>query len=142
MRVLVDADACPVKHIITRVAREYGLQVIMFCDTSHEINDTYSIVVTVDKQRDSVDIAIINQTNSEDIVVTQDYGLAAMVLGKHAKALNQNGLVYTQDNIERLLSERYVSQKIRRSGARTAGPPKRSKADDNRFESAFRRLIL
>jgi hypothetical protein len=98
-------------------------------------------VVTVDTQQDSVDIALINRTNSEDIVVTQDYGLAATVLGKGARAINQNGLIYSSENMDRLLFERYISQKIRRSGGRTSGPRKRMKADDESFESALREMI-
>ena len=142
MKILVDADACPVKQIITRVAREHLIPVVMFIDTSHQLSDAYATVVTVDKQRDSVDIALINRARAEDIVVTQDYGLAAMVLGRGARALNQNGLVYTAQNIDKLLLERHLSQKVRRSGGRTAGPPKRTRADDEHFEAAIRQLIV
>jgi len=141
MRILVDADACPVKGIITRVAGEHGIPVVMFIDTSHRLDDGYAEVVTVDKARDSVDIALINRTRTGDIVVTQDYGLAAMALAKGARAVNQNGLVYTSQNIDKLLLERHVSQKIRRGGGRTPGPPKRRKEDDERFERALKRLI-
>ena len=141
MRILVDADACPVKHIIIKVAKEHKLPVVMFIDTSHQLDDGYSEVSTVDKQRDSVDIALINRTNSGDIVVTQDYGLAVMVLGKSARAINQNGMIYSPENIDRLLFERHFSQKIRRSGGRTSGPRKRTKIDDERFETALRRMV-
>lgn len=138
MRILVDADACPVRHAVIKVAKEHKLPVVMFIDTSHQLNDGYSEVVTVDKQRDSVDIALINRTNSEDIVVTQDYGLAAMVLGKGARAINQNGMIYSSENMDRFLFERHISQKIRRSGGRTSGPRKRTKADNERFEVVLR----
>lgn len=113
----------------------------MFIDTSHIINDGYSEVVTVDKQRDSVDIALINKTTEGDIIVTQDYGVAAMALGKGARAINQNGMVYSNDNMDRLLFERHLSQKIRRSGGRTPGPRKRSKTHDGGFEVGLRKLI-
>ncbi len=142
MRIFVDADACPVKHIIVKIAREYGLPVTMVIDTSHELNDGYATIITVEKGRDSVDIALINRVARGDIVVTQDYGVAAMALGKGAKALNQNGLVYTDDNIERLLSERHIGQKIRRGGGRTKGPRKRIPEDDERFTKAFMRLLV
>ncbi len=130
MKILVDADSCPVKQIIVRIAREHKLLVSMFIDTSHQLDDDYSEVVTVDKQQDSVDIALINRTNEGDIVVTQDYGLAVMVLGKSARAVNQNGMIYAPGNIDRLLFERHFSQKIRRAGGRTSGPGKRTKMDD------------
>lgn len=141
MRILVDADACPVKHIIIKIAKEYNLHVIMFIDTSHLINDNYSEVITLDKQKESVDIALINRAFREDIVVTQDYGLAAMVIGKGAIALNQNGMVYSSENIDRLLFERHLGQKIRRSGGRTSGPQKRSRDDDVKFEKELRKLV-
>ncbi len=141
MKILVDADACPVKGIIIKVARERGIPVTMFIDTSHILQDGYSEVVTVDKSRDSVDIALVNRVAKGDVVVTQDYGVAAMALPKGAKAISQNGLVYTNDNIDRLLFERHLGQKVRRSGGKTSGPRKRTKEDDERFEAAFRSLM-
>jgi uncharacterized protein YaiI (UPF0178 family) len=113
----------------------------MLIDTSHELSDGYSTVITVDKQADSVDYALMNLLTCEDIVVTQDFGLAAMVIGKGAKAINQNGLIFTEENIDRLLFERHIGQKVRRSGGRTKGPAKRTKDDDARFEAAFESLL-
>ena len=141
MRILVDADACPVKQIIVRMAKARGIGVVMLIDTSHELNDGYSRVITVDKHADSVDYALMGLLTREDVVVTQDYGLAAMALGKGARVINQNGLVYTDHNIDRLLLERHIGQKIRRGGGRTKGPSKRTKEDDVRFESAFSQLL-
>jgi uncharacterized protein YaiI (UPF0178 family) len=141
MQILVDADACPVKQIIVRMAKQRGIPVTMLIDTSHELNDGYSKVITVDKAADSVDYALMGLLTREDIVVTQDFGLAAMAIGKGARAINQNGLVYTNQNMDRLLMERHVGQKVRRSGGRTKGPSKRTKADDERFEAAFEQLL-
>ena len=141
MQILVDADACPVKQIIVRLAKKYNIPVTMLIDTSHELSDDYSTVITVDKQADSVDFVLMRLLTRDDIVVTQDFGLAAMVIGKGARAINQNGLIFTNDNIDRLLLERHIGQKIRRSGGRTKGPSKRTKDDDVRFESAFDSLL-
>lgn len=141
MKILVDADACPVKSIIVSIARQYRLEVIMLIDTSHELNDGYSNVITVDKARDSVDIALINLVKTGDLVVTQDFGVAAMALGKKAGVVNQNGLIYSDDNIDGLLFERHIGQKVRRAGGRTAGSKKRTREDDARFEQTFRRLV-
>ena len=137
MKILVDADACPVKEIIVSLAKQRQIPVIMLIDTSHSLNDGYSKIITVDKQTDSVDFALMGLLAREDIVVTQDYGLAAMVLGKGARAVNQNGLVYTNDNIDKLLMERHIGAKVRRGGGRTKGPAKRTKEDNERFEAAF-----
>ena len=141
MNILVDADACPVKDIIVKIAKGHSLKVIMLCDTSHMLNDGYSEIVVVDKSRDSVDFALVNKIKKGDIVVTQDYGVAAMSLAKGAKVLNQNGMVYHEGNMDRLLFERHISQKVRRSGGRTSGPGKRTAEDNERFEKAFKNLI-
>lgn len=141
MQILVDADACPVKKIIVRLAKQKNIPVTMLIDTSHELDDGYSKIITVDKQADSVDYALMGLLTREDIVVTQDYGLAAMVIGKGARAINQNGLVFTDANMDKLLLERHIGQKIRRGGGRTKGPAKRTKNDDARFEEAFERLL-
>ena len=137
MQILVDADACPVKQIIVKLAKQRNIPVIMLIDTSHELNDGYSRIITVDKDADSVDYALMGLLKREDIVVTQDFGLAAMVIGKGAKALNQNGLIFTDKNMDRLLMERHIGQKVRRGGGRTKGPAKRTKEDDVRFEEAL-----
>ncbi|MCL5773020.1 MAG: YaiI/YqxD family protein [Firmicutes bacterium] len=140
MKILVDADACPVKEIIVKVAKEFRLPVLMFIDTSHILNNGYSKVIHVDKGRESADIALINQTEKGDIVVTQDYGLASMVLSKEAVPVNENGRIYSSKNIDGLLFERFISKKIRRAGGRTSNPPKRRKEDNHEFEKVFREL--
>ena len=141
MKILVDADACPVKEIIVRVAKQRQIPATMLIDTSHQLNDGYSTVITVDKAADSVDFALMGLLTRQDIVVTQDYGLAAMVLGKGARAINQNGMIYTNDNIDKLLMERHIGAKVRRGGGRTKGPAKRTKEDNERFEAAFTTLV-
>lgn len=141
MQILVDADACPVKEIIVRLAKKKGIPVTMLIDTAHQLVDGYSRVVTVDKGTDSVDFALIGLLCRGDVVVTQDYGLAAMVLSKGAKAINQNGLIYSDKNIDRLLMERHLSAKARRAGNRFKGPAKRTKEKDEMFEVAFEKLL-
>lgn len=142
MRILVDADACPVKESIIKIAKEYNIPVIMFIDTSHIIDDGYSQVITVDKQRDSVDMALINHAVPGDVVVTQDYGVAAMALARGCKVVNQNGMIYSSENMDRLLFERHLSRKVRRSGKRTAGPRKRTRDNDISFGTGLRNLIV
>lgn len=141
MKILVDADACPVKEIIVRLAREKALPVTMLIDTSHEIHDGYSTVITVDKGRDSADIRLVNLIESGDIVVTQDFGVAAMALAKEAKVLNQNGMIYDNSNMDRLLFERALGQEVRRAGGRTGKIRKRTKQDDEAFERTLSRMI-
>ena len=135
MKILVDADACPVKQIIERIARSRKVPVVMVVDTSHVLTSDYSEIIMVDQAKDSADICLAN------IVVSQDYGVAAMALGKGAAALNQNGLIYTDSNIDQLLFERHLGQKSRRTGKRTAAVKKRTSSDDEAFESALIHLL-
>ncbi|WP_167955364.1 YaiI/YqxD family protein [Anaerosporobacter faecicola] len=140
MKILVDADACPVRLIIEKVAKELSIPVIMIIDTSHILESDYSEIVHVSKAPDAVDIALINRTNEGDIAVTQDYGVATMVLGKKGYAINQNGRVYTNENIDLLMFERHIAKKQRRAGVRTSSIRKRTKEDNDRFEYSFRKL--
>lgn len=141
MRILVDADACPVKGIVVEMARQRGIPVLMVTDTSHRIQDGYSRVITVDKGRDSADLRLANEMEPGDIVVTQDFGVAALALGKGCRALNQNGLVFTGQNMDQLLFERYMGQKVRRAGRRTQGPGKRTAQQDAAFRQALAGLL-
>lgn len=141
VRIYVDADACPVKGIIVRLAKEFSIPVTMVSDTSHELQDGYSTVVTVDKSHDSADLALINLAGHGDIVVTQDYGVAAMALAKSCHPIHQNGVLYTSQNIDRLLFERHLGQKMRRSGKKTHRNHKRTAEDDRAFEKALFDLL-
>ena len=141
MKIYVDADACPVKNIIVQEAKKRNISVVMICDTSHIIDDGYSDVITVDKHADSADLVLANKITLNDIVVTQDYGLAALVCGKGAKCINQNGIVYDNTNLDQMLFERFLSGKVRRSGAKTKGPSKRSKKNDEDFKLQFIKLL-
>ncbi len=142
MKILVDADACPVKHIIEKIAKSLTIPVIMFIDTSHILESDYSEIVQVSKAPDAVDIALINSTEPGDIVVTQDYGVASMALGRRSYAINQNGRYYTDENIDMLMFERHLSKKQRRAGGHTRSIKKRSKEDDALFEESFYSLCI
>ncbi|WZL79515.1 YaiI/YqxD family protein [Eubacteriales bacterium mix99] len=139
-KILVDADACPVKDIILQVAKRHSLPVIFFIDTSHVLEEDYATVVIIGKGKDAVDFALVNRTEKDGIVVTQDYGLAAMVLARGACAIHPGGMIYTKNNMDLLLMERHVNAKIRRAGGRHSGPSKRNHLDDSRFEQALERL--
>ena len=142
MRIYIDADACTVTRIAERVAGEYGIPVTLLCDTNHVLSSDYSEIRVIGAGADAVDIALINLCKRGDIVVTQDYGLAALALGKGAKAIHQSGRWYTDENIDGLLMERHLAQVARRRGRNhLKGPAKRTKEDDRRFEESFRKLI-
>ncbi len=141
MKILVDADACPVKEIIEEIAKNLGIPVIMLIDTSHILASDYSEIILVSKAPDAVDFALINRTVKGDIVVTQDYGVAAMALGKGAYAIHPKGKIYTDNNIDVMLMERDIARKCRRSGERIKNhTTKRTTADDERFATIFKNL--
>ncbi|QVK18324.1 YaiI/YqxD family protein [Mycoplasmatota bacterium] len=141
MKILVDADSCPVKEIIIKVAKTYNIDVILFFDTSHIFNDTYAKVIMVDKGKDSVDYELIKYINKNDIVITQDYGVACMSLSKHAYAISPDGLIYTTHNIDTLLLRRYLSAKERKANKRVSGPKKRNRENDINFEKSLLSII-
>lgn len=141
MKILIDADGCPVVDLTVRLAAKHGAECVILCDTAHEFNREGVQTVVVEKGADSVDFKLVNLVHEGDIVVTQDYGLAAICLARKAVPLSQNGMVYTDKNIDQLLFTRYVSKKIRNSGGRLKGPSKRKPEQDKAFEEALERLI-
>lgn len=141
MKILIDADGCPVVDLTVRLAAKHGAECVILCDTAHEFNREGVQTVIVEKGADSVDFKLVNLVREGDIVVTQDYGLAAMCLARKVVPLSQNGMVYTDKNIDQLLFTRYVSKKIRNSGGRLKGPSKRKPEQDKAFEEALERLI-
>lgn len=141
MKIIIDADGCPVVRETESAAQRHGLSCTAVCDICHMLNLEYAVVITVDKGRDSADLKITSLAAKGDIVVTQDYGLAAMCLAKGAIPLNQDGMVYDSDNIDALLLSRHTAAKIRRSGGRLKGQPKRTKEQDAAFTAALEKLI-
>lgn len=141
MKILIDADGCPVVKQATQIAKKNNIEVVIFCDTSHIINSDYAQIITVSKGADSVDFALVNEVQSGDIVVTQDYGLAAMVLSKGGKAITQNGMIISDSNLGLLLTSRYESKKARMSGAHLKGPKKRTIQNDEAFIKSFKSLL-
>lgn len=143
MKIFVDADACPVVSIVERVAKKYQIPVILLCDTNHVLSSDYSEVVIVGAGADAVDFKLISLCHQGDIVVTQDYGVAAMALGKKAYAIHQSGKWYTDENIDRMLMERHLAKKARRGSSKNhlKGPRKRTPEDDQRFEERFEKLV-
>ncbi|MBP3459717.1 MAG: YaiI/YqxD family protein [Lachnospiraceae bacterium] len=144
MQILIDADACPVIQITEQVAKDFSIPVTLLCDTNHILQSNYSTVKTIGAGADAVDFALINLCKKGDIVVTQDYGVAAMALGKGAHGIHQSGRWYTDENMDRLLMERHLSKKARRASAKNhlKGPSKRTAEDDLRYEQSLRKLIL
>lgn len=143
MRILVDADACPVVDIAIEVSKERNIEIILFYDDSHQTYKEYAKIVMVPKGRDAVDYALINSCQKNDIVITQDYGLASIVLSKNAVALNQNGMIYNDNNIDLLLLSRANNMKARNSKRKNhlKGPRKRTIQDDILFKEILIKMV-
>ena len=141
MTILIDADGCPVVNSAVRIAVEHHVNCVILCDTAHVFEKPGAQTITVAKGSDSVDFAIVNRVQAGDIVITQDYGLAAMCLARRAVPISQNGMVYTADNIDGLLNERHMARKIRMAGGRLRGSAKRTSEQDAAFEKALRALL-
>lgn len=142
-KLIVDADSCPVKDIILAVARDTSTPVLLVASVSHQMSCQGEgiRVLTVDKVPQAADIAVINNVLAGDIVVTGDYGLAALVLAKGAVPLSPRGNVYTDANIDGLLLRRHLEARIRRGGGRIKGPAVFGEQDRQRFGHVLRGLI-
>ena len=128
LKIYVDADACPVIKIVERIAKKHS---------------DYSEVVIVGAGADAVDFKLVSLIKKGDICVTQDYGVAAMILSKGAYGIHQSGKWYTNENMDELLLQRHIAKKVRRSSKKNhlKGPAKRTKEDDLHFEESPERLI-
>lgn len=141
MKVLIDADACPVVDITVKLCTKQGVPCLLLCDTAHIMHRDGAETLIFDKGTDSVDFALVNRALPGDIVITQDYGLASMCLGRCARVLHQDGWEYTLDNISGLMEQRHAAKKHRLAGGRTKGPSKRTKQQDDAFEKALQQLL-
>ena len=129
MRIIVDADACPNINEITNFSKEKNIELILYVDNTHNLENNYAKVVTLSKGYQSVDMAIINDIKENDILVTQDFGLATLGLSKNTKVVHPSGMIYDNDNIDRLLFERHINTLNRRKKLHVKGPRKRNNSD-------------
>ena len=141
MKVLIDADACPVVDIAVALCRRYNTECLLFCDTAHEMQRDGAQTLCFDKGIDSVDFALVNRVQAGDVVITQDYGLASMCLARAARVLHQDGWEYTRYNIDALLFQRHAAREYRAAGGRTKGPSKRKNTQNQAFYEALQKLL-
>jgi len=130
MTIIVDGDGCAGRGIIEEVAKTYKVPLKIYCDIHHVINLEYGEVIIMDSGFQAVDMKVANEAKKGDIVITQDYGVAAMVLGKKSHAISPRGYIFSENNIDKLLFERHISAKVRRGGGKT-GKHKKRNEDDN-----------
>ena len=143
LRILIDADACPVVREAVAIARDRGVHVTLLCDEHHMLASDYAEVRYVPSGADAVDIALMNLCRPGDAVLTQDYGVAAMALGRGALCIHHTGKRYTDDNIDLMLMERHMAKKARRASGKhhLRGPSRFTGEDRERFCQAFSALL-
>ena len=151
MKILVDADACPVKEIIEKVAKQKNIEVVMYIDSSHILSSDYSKIVTISKGRDAVDLAI----NYADFALFRAKALGSIKrefsaeeyvaeCNSYSDSKLLTGLIYDNNNIDKLMFERFLGQKVRRAGrkgGKTFNPKKRTREDDERFERNLLKIL-
>lgn len=141
MTVLIDADGCPVVDITVKLCVNHQIPCLLLCDTAHQLQRPGAKTLVFDKGSDSVDYALVSRATPGDIVITQDYGLAAMCLARSDRVLHQDGWEYTNGNIEALLFQRHAARKHRAAGGRTKGPAKRKESQDAAFAAALKAIL-
>lgn len=141
MKVLIDADGCPVVNETISLCKHYQTECLILCDTAHEFHREGAQTLVFDKGSDSVDYALVNRVCPGDIVITQDYGLAAMCLSRNAVVLHQDGWKYTTETIDGLLLIRHETRKHRAAGGRVKGLKKRTSQQNQAFSSALASLL-
>lgn len=141
MRVLIDADGCPVVDIAAELCEKHHIPCLLLCDTAHELCRAGATTLVFDQGADSVDFALANRVQAGDLVVTQDYGLAGMCLARGARVLHQDGWEYTAMNIDALLFQRHASKKARMAGVRMKHCSKRTPQQNKSFQAAMEAIL-
>jgi uncharacterized protein len=138
----VDADACPVKEEITGISNVFGLKVIFIASNAHRKNNPDGGEwVYVDSSKEAADLYIMNHIKKGDVLVTQDIGLASVVLPKGVYAISPRGKEFREETISTALDFRYLSAKERRKGKYGKGPKPFTTEDRERFVSAFKKIL-
>jgi len=143
--LFVDADACPVTREAITVGRANGFRIMLVANTNQNFSRYEGRAgvetLTVGTGPDAADFAIIGELSPGDIVVTQDIGLAAMVLGRGAGAISPRGRIFYLSTIDIEMEVRHAEKKVRRAGGRTGGPSKFGDEDREHFVDQLERLI-
>lgn len=141
MKIIVDADACPraVLEICLDSGKKHNVSVWTVASVNHNIKSDHHIMV--DSALQEADIKVANLAEKGDVVVTGDWGLAAVLTGKKVVCLNQDGLEYRPENMEFMLELREFKAKYRRRGGRTRGPKKRTAQNDLDFKTMLEKAL-
>ncbi|KAF1305670.1 YaiI/YqxD family protein [Enterococcus saccharolyticus] len=142
--LIVDGDGSPVKEEVIRLGEFFQLPVLIVTSVDHYTTKEYPDFVRfiyVDKGADSADYQIVKEIHAGDILITQDYGLASLVLPKKARVFHHSGKEYLPETIDFLLTQRYLGTQMRKSGKRTKGPKAFTKDDRQAFFEQLKKVL-
>jgi uncharacterized protein YaiI (UPF0178 family) len=143
VKIFIDADGAPWRDLVIERAQRHGVAVVMVADYSHVLSVRNGVEqVVVDGGRDAADFAIINRVQEGDLVITQDAGLASLILPKRAAVISPRGFEFTEGSMGRRLTHRWLNRKIRMAGGRIKGPPPLSQDDRQRFLALLEKKIM
>lgn len=144
MRLIIDGDGSPVKNEVIELGERFRLPVVIVTSVDHYTRKEFPEFVSfiyVDKGADRADYQIVKEIKATDLLITQDYGLASLVLPKKARVFHHSGKEYLLETIDTLLGQRYIGAQMRKAGKRTKGPKPFTEADRKQFKEQLT-LIL
>src|SRR5690625_1835119 len=142
MKIIVDADACPVKDEIENISSLFEVEVWMVASFDHALKERPGVRnIQVDRSSQSADLYIANHIRKGDVLVTQDYGLAALALGKQAHVISNRGQMYHHQTIDFLLERRHEHARQRCGGKYVKGPRPFTKEDREKFLHTLTRVL-
>lgn len=142
MKIIIDGDACPNVNEIYELSNKYNIKLILAIDNSHFIKNNNINTIIVDTKSQNVDVKISNIVDKNDIVITNDYGLSAIIIGKGSNVINHNGMIIDKNNIDSLLELRHIKYKLRKRKVHLKGSKKRNFEDEKKFLDTLEKLIL
>jgi uncharacterized protein YaiI (UPF0178 family) len=141
IRIFVDADACPVKQEIVQAGTGFHVDIYFIASYAHQSESHSGNWIYVDSFKDQVDFYIYKHVRKGDIVVTQDMGLASLLVKQGVRVLSPRGTILRDEQMDTILYNRYMSAKLRRNGTYTKGPKAFSAEDRKRFLQELKKIL-
>jgi uncharacterized protein YaiI (UPF0178 family) len=142
VKIYIDADGAPWRDLVIEQAKGHGVTVVIVADYSHDFPPAEGVErVVVDGGADAADFAIINRVQEGDLVITQDVGLASLVLPKGATVISPRGHEFTEGSMEGRLARRWLHGRIRMAGGRIKGPRSFASEDRDQFLTLLERKM-
>jgi len=144
MRFVIDGDGSPVKNEVIELGERFHIPVVIVTSIDHYTNKIYPDFIEfiyVDKGSDSADYRIVKEVQEGDVIITQDYGLASLLLTKPVRVFHHSAQEYTLQTIDTLLNQRYIGSQMRKAGKKTKGPKAFTQKDKEKFINKMLEII-